>query len=204
MIRAFIAIPLPTALQRALEDVRAVYQQQSVAWRWVPPSHLHLTVKFLGDVPAESIASVAQAMEQAVTGQQPFVLMARALGCFPQPARPRVLWMGLDDTEGALLRLFQRLETALRERGFPPEERPLRPHVTLARIRQAPRGGHFRALLHTYDEHRFGELPVTALHLFQSRLHREGAVYTRLHCAALPSARLAETGQDEETHGQIG
>jgi 2'-5' RNA ligase len=202
MIRAFIAIPLPVALQRALEGIRAIGQQLPVTWRWVSPSHLHLTVKFLGDVPAEGIASVAQAMEQAVADQPPFVLMACALGCFPQPARPRVLWMGLDDSEGALLHLFQRLETALREHGFPPEDRPLRPHVTLARIRQAPRGDHFRTLLQTYNEHRFGKLPVTALHLFQSQLRREGAVYTLLHSAALSSTPLGEIGQDEEAHGQ--
>jgi 2'-5' RNA ligase len=203
MIRAFIAIPLPVALQHALEDVQAVCQPLPIAWRWVPTAHRHLTLKFLGDVPAERIPSIAQAMEQAVVGQQPFALMARALGCFPQPARPRVLWMGIEDSEGALLRLFQRLEAALRERGFPAEERPLRPHVTLARMRQAPRGAHFRTLLQTYHEHHFGELPVTALHLFQSQLQREGAVYTLLHSAALPSAPLAETGQDEEAHGQI-
>jgi 2'-5' RNA ligase len=203
MIRAFIAITLPVALQRALKDVQAICQPLPIAWRWVPPSHWHLTVKFLGDVPAERLAPVVQAMEQAMSGQQPFVLMARALGCFPQPARPRVLWMGLDDTEGALLRLFQRLEAALRERGFPPEERPLRPHVTLARIRQVPRGAHFRTLLQTYHEYRFGDVPVTALHLFQSQLHREGAVYTLLHSAALPSLPPAETGQHEDTHGQI-
>ena len=203
MIRAFIAIPLPVALQRALEDIRAIGQQLPVAWRWVPPSHLHLTVKFLGDVPADSIASVAQAMEQAVAAQPPFVLMAGALGCFPQPARPRVLWMGLEDTEGALLHLFQRLEAALRERGFPPEDRPLRPHVTLARIRQAPRGDHFRTLLHTYRDRHFGELPVAALHLFQSQLRREGAVYTLLHSAALLPTPRVESGLDEEAHGQI-
>jgi RNA 2',3'-cyclic 3'-phosphodiesterase len=194
MIRAFIAITLPVVLQQALEEVQARCQQLPVAWRWVPPEHRHLTMKFLGDVPAESIASVTQAMQQAATGRPPFTLVGRALGCFPHPARPRVLWMGLDDTEGALYDLLQRLEAALRERGFSLEDRPLRPHVTLARIRQVPRGDHFRTLLHTYRDRHFGELPVTALCLFQSQLRREGAVYTLLHSAALSSAPLVEAG----------
>lgn len=201
MIRAFIAITLPVELQQALEEVRVRYQQLPVAWRWIPPEYRHLTVRFLGDVPTESIVSVTQAMQQAVAGQPPFTLVGRTLGCFPHPARPRVLWMGLDDTEGALYDLLQRLELALREREFPREARPLRPHVTLARIRQVPRGDHFKTLLHTYHDQHFGELPVTALHLFQSQLHREGAVYTLLRSVALPPALRVENGLDGDVHG---
>lgn len=194
MLRAFIAITPPAALQHALEDVRADFQQLPVAFLWVQLSHLHLTLKFLGNVPAEDIAAITQAMEHAVTGQTPFRLFARALGCFPNPARPRILWMGLDDPEGTLLRLHQRVEAALVERGFAPEERAFRPHLTLARIHQAPHGQQFRSLLHTYHDRRFGDLPVDALHLFQSQLRQEGAMYTILRSATFHAPKAHDHG----------
>jgi 2'-5' RNA ligase len=113
------------------------------------------------------------------------------------------LWMGLDDPEDALFHLYQRLATALAERGFPPEARPFRPHVTLARIRQAPRGDQLSALLRTYDAHCFGTFPVEALYLFQSQLRPAGAYYTRLHTAPLRLASVSEADRDTTAHGQI-
>ena len=197
MIRTFIAITTPVTLQRAVEEVRAICQ------RLVQPSHLHVTLQFLGDVPGETVASLAQALDQAVSGQQSFTLLARALGCFPQPLRPRVLWMGLDDPDDALSHLYQRLATALAERGFPPEARLFRPHLTLARIRQAPRGDQISALLRTYDTHCFGAFPVDALRLFQSQLRPEGAHYTLLHAAPLLPASVSEAGRNTTAHGQV-
>ena len=79
------------------------------------------------------VPSLLQAMEQATQDQTAFPLRAKALGCFPHPARPRVLWVGLDDPSQALGRLNERLMAALTPLGFPPEDRPFHPHLTLAR-----------------------------------------------------------------------
>ena len=127
MLRAFIAITPPTTLQQTMAEVRQVFQRLSLPWRWVTPDHIHLTLRFLGNVPEESVTSLLHAMEQAAQGQIAFPLRARALGCFPHPTRPRVLWVGLDDPRQALGRLNERLMAALTTLGFPPEER----HQTL-------------------------------------------------------------------------
>jgi 2'-5' RNA ligase len=203
MIRTFVAIPAPVTLQHAVEEVHAACQRLPVRWRWVQPSHLHVTLQFLGDVPGESVASLAQALDQAVSEPQAFTLRACALGCFPQPSRPRVLWMGLNDPEQALSRLFQRLATALAERGFSPEAHSFRPHLTLARIRQVPRGDQFSALLRIYDTHCFGTFPVDALCLFRSQLRPEGAQYTLLHTAPLRPASLSGADRETTAHGQV-
>ncbi len=120
MLRAFIAITPPSTLQQSMAEVRQVFQHLSLPWRWVTPDHIHLTLRFLGNVPEESVPSLLQAMEQAAQGQIAFPLRARALGCFPHPTRPRVLWVGLDDPSQALGRLNERLMAALTPLGFPP------------------------------------------------------------------------------------
>jgi 2'-5' RNA ligase len=185
MIRAFIAITPSMALRQSARDVGAALQRLAPSWRWVDPEQIHLTLKFLGDVPAEALPAIGQAVEHAVAGQAPFTLLARTLGCFPHPSRPRVLWMGLEDPQQALAHLQQRLESALTPLGFPPETRPLHPHLTLARAQQMRGRGQLLPLLQSYQHRVFGELAVAEIQLFQSHLRRAGAVYTVLHSVTL-------------------
>ena len=187
MLRAFIAITPPTTLQQTMAEVRQVFERLSVPWRWVTPDHIHLTLRFLGNVPDESVTSLHQAMEQAVQGQTAFPLRARALGCFPHPARARVLWVGLHDPSQALERLNARLMVALIPLGFPPEDRPFHPHLTLARAQKTMPSSQLLPMLQTYQNRDFGEFLVMQVHLVQSQLQRGGALHTILHSVRLQS-----------------
>ncbi|HEY5870573.1 MAG TPA: RNA 2',3'-cyclic phosphodiesterase, partial [Candidatus Tectomicrobia bacterium] len=124
-------------------------------------------------------------VEQAVTGHRSFSIQARALGCFPHRSRPRLLWMGLHDSEGTLAHLQQCIESALQPAGFVPEQRPFHPHLTLARTVQAQRKEPLVSVLRMYSERFFGDFPVTHVQVFQSHLHRQGAVYTVLQTIPL-------------------
>jgi 2'-5' RNA ligase len=150
MIRAFIAIIPPTTLQQTMAEICQAFQRLSLPWRWVPPDHIHLTLKFLGNVPDESVTSLLQAIEQAAQGQSAFPLRARALGCFPHPARPRVLWVGLDDPHQTLGHLNERLIAALTPLGFPSEDRPFHPHLTLARVQNRSPSNQLLPMLQRY------------------------------------------------------
>jgi RNA 2',3'-cyclic 3'-phosphodiesterase len=185
MPRIFIAIKTPPALQPALEEVRASFQPLSIDFRWVLPSHLHATLKFLGDVPEAKLDAVFSALTSATAAQLPFVLKAKTLGCFPTPIRPRVLWMGLDDPHHGLDNVYQKLEAALTDVGFPAEERPFHPHLTLARIRRSTSCPPFSALLSTYKTRCFGAIEVDRIEVFQSQLQPTGAIYTVLYTALL-------------------
>jgi 2'-5' RNA ligase len=184
MIRVFIAIIPSLALQQSFAEVRAVFQRQALHLRWVQPEHVHLTLRFLGNVLPEKIVPIRQAMGRAVVGQAAFTLLARGLGCFPTLSRPRVLWMGLEP-HSALTQLQQCLEAELTPLRFAPEDRAFRPHLTLARMPQGLSHTQLGPLLQTYHTHGFGEVAVEQLHLFQSQLHRDGAVYTMLHSVML-------------------
>jgi 2'-5' RNA ligase len=183
MIRAFIAITPPPMLQQAFREVGTAFQGLPV--RWVQPEQVHLTLKFLGDVSAEQIVSMRQALEHAARDLAPFTVGAQSLGCFPNTSRPRILWMGLDDPQQVLSDLQQRVEAALRVLGFAPEARPFRPHLTLARFQEGSRVPRLLSLLQAYREHVFGDLPVTQMHLFQSQLRQEGVLYTIIHSITL-------------------
>jgi 2'-5' RNA ligase len=187
MIRAFIAITPPPTLQQTMAEVRQVFQGFALRWRWVTPDHIHLTLRFLGNMPDESVPPLLQAIEQAAQGQTAFPLRARALGCFPHPARPRVLWVGLDDPKQALGRLNERLMAALTPLGFPPEDRPFRPHLTLARVQNRMSSSQPLSVLQTYQNRDFGEFLVTQLHIVQSQLQRGGALHTILRSVTLQS-----------------
>ena len=107
---------------------------------------------------------------------KPFFLYAPGLwDAFLSRLVPRVLWIGLDDPSQALGRLNERLMAALTPLGFPPEERPFHPHLTLARAQNGAPSSQLWPMLQKYHNRDFGEFLVTQLHLVQSQLQRGGA-----------------------------
>ena len=97
--------------------------------------HVHLTLRFFADLPGERAAAVAAAASAAAAGAAAFDLEVRGLGRFPAHGPLRVVWAGLGSGRDALLELAAGLGRELEARGFPAEERPFAPHLTLARAR---------------------------------------------------------------------
>ena len=168
--RLFLALPMPEAARRAL---RALCQGLPGA-RWERPDQLHLTLRFLGDTRPEPRQALIARLAAEVW--PPVVVSLAGLGTFPSGGPPRALWVGVSGSRG-LLDLQARLEARVVDLGFPPEPRPFRPHVTLARLK-----GMSRAQLdaHLAPQHTFrlGPLEVPAFGLYASRTLPEGSVHT--------------------------
>jgi 2'-5' RNA ligase len=187
--RAFIAIGLSSEVMRWLRDARAglepVFPASSV--RWTNPTGIHLTLKFLGEVPIRSVDGIRSAMDEASLGCQPFRLFVEGLGCFPTDARPRVIWAGIR-RNAALMDLQKRLEDALQRVGFPKERRPFSPHLTLGRVRNGVPGGELgnigRAVKHA-PEKAAVEMEVAGYDLMKSILRPTGAEYARQYRTVL-------------------
>jgi 2'-5' RNA ligase len=148
--------------------------------RWVRPEGIHLTLKFFGELSGADVANIATVVGKAAEKEAPFALAVGGVGVFPDPHRPRVLWLGMNGDVERLL-VFQRgLEQALLQAGFPREERPFRPHLTLGRIRN-PKGliGLAR-VLEKGEGYTAGRFIASGLSLIQSELTPGGAMYTRL------------------------
>ena len=187
-IRAFIAIDLPPNVKGALGDVAATLAGRvprgalgTAAVRWMRPEQMHLTLRFLGDTPADRLPALFAALDGLAADRAPFALHLTEVGCFPNTRRPRVVWVGLGGAEQALATLVAALEAALRPLGWPPEDKPFRAHLTLGRVKdeRAAQGVEWAAAVPPLP------VPVTAVHLIESQLRPDGPRYFVRHASAL-------------------
>jgi 2'-5' RNA ligase len=127
MPRLFVAIDLPDAIKQQLLDL----QTHIPTARWTKLEQMHLTLRFIGEVPDEQVAPIKSSL--ATVTASPFELTLRNVGHFPPGKRtlPRVLWVGIDK-QPALNDLHQQIESALSQLGFKPDNKSFSPHITLA------------------------------------------------------------------------
>ncbi len=152
------------ALDSALEPLRAVPGGP----RWTPPERWHLTLVFLGDVPAAALEPLVGAVAPVVAATPPLALRLAGGGRFGSRRRPAVFWAGLDGDVRLLADLARRLATAVRGVGLPVEERPFRAHLTVGRWRPGrPADGDLPERL---AGTRGPAWPVTEVVLWRSRL----------------------------------
>jgi 2'-5' RNA ligase len=159
--------------------------------RWVRPESVHLTLRFWSDLQADAVPAVCEGLQRAAEGSAPFLAAVGGLGCFPNADRPRVLWMGLEDTQRQWLQLRRQIDASLAAEGVPAEEKPFRPHLTVARVRRAPERGKLDAFLDAHKNQAFGDVAVSQIHLMRSDLSGKGAVHTCLHSFLLQGDKLA-------------
>lgn len=191
-IRTFIAIELSQEIRNSLNRLQDRLKRQVPprSVRWVRPEAIHLTLKFLGDVPGPRMASISQAVETACHGLDRFTLELVGLGCFPNPRRPRVVWVGVREPTGTLPRLQKAVESELAGLGFEPENRPFSPHLTLGRVqRKVSRSDRQRLgeLIAGSDVGVVGRMTVPSVNVMRSDLRPSGAVYAAL--ARVPLGR---------------
>ena len=137
MVRSFISIPVSKegieVLERAVKRLDSEIGGQV---RWVRPRGIHLTLKFMGDIPASTLERVLEALPEVTSAFTPFEISMSGLGVFPNSRRPRVLWAGLDGDLTTLSALQIAVDQAVGKLGLPKEERPFSPHLTLGRVRR--------------------------------------------------------------------
>jgi 2'-5' RNA ligase len=144
---------------------------------WSRDANLHLTLKFLGEIPQTSVPDFSGAASRAVAGLAPFSIRLEQVGVFPKHGQPRVLWIGINDDSGKLGELHARLEDESANAGFAKDERPFRPHLTLARLRR-PQHARTLAAAHQQLEFEPQKIAVSELLVIRSELSSEGSKYT--------------------------
>ncbi len=195
LLRAFIAIAIPPKIRQAISSQTASLRKESGrAVRWVAVENIHLTLKFLGEVSAPNLELLAQALRAECAQTAPFTISVENLGCFPNPRRPRVIWIGLA-VPPELIRLHRQAEATAARLGYAPDDKPFAPHLTIGRVREqaAPEEIQaLRSLLERTTVPGLGTFTVNEVHLYKSDLKPEGPVYTRLVTARLEGS--SETG----------
>ena len=184
MIRAFIAIEIDAATVRRITAAIEQLKPRIRAIRWVGGGNFHLTLKFLGNIDESRIEPIGAALTDAFRPFPRLTINAKGLGVFPNPKRPRVLWVGLVGSQ--LASLQAKVESALTPLGFAPEEKSFTPHLTIGRWRQGERADRtLEQELGKWREHEFGVSPIDEMILFQSDLKPAGATYHRLKVVML-------------------
>jgi len=177
-MRLFIAIELPEDIRRSIATVQQRLKTAGVDANWTRPEGIHLTLKFLGEVPEAKVAGILQGMTDAARGAGPLRLEVSGAGAFPNVKVPRVLWLGLEGDIEKLAALQQAVEDAMAAAGFEREDRTFSPHLTLARIKFPRPRDHWQQRLEAIQGVRLGGFEADHVSLMMSELHPAGAVYT--------------------------
>jgi len=176
-MRLFVAIELSGSVRAVVKAVQDGLRPSCDGVRWVPVHQVHLTAKFLGEVSDAKVAGVSEAVARAAKAAAPFTMEVAGCGCFPPRGPARIVWVGLREESGALVRCVDVVEEELARLGFAKERRPFSPHVTIGRVRDDRSHGGIRSAVEafTFDS---VEQSVSSITLMSSVLSPKGPTYT--------------------------
>ncbi len=179
-MRAFIAINIPAPYREALAQRAAELEQNARDLRWVNQQNMHLTLAFLGEVPAQNVDSIRSGMDVAAHGHSAFSLGFGGGGTFPRRGEPRVAWVGFTGDLDAARDLQADVSKAMRGLGLRVDQRPFSPHVTVARINRQATPSARIAIARRFEQlslDDLGQFTVPAISLMESDLTDDGAIY---------------------------
>ncbi len=188
-IRAFICVDLPAAVRRRAEELQRRLATCGADVNWVRKENLHLTLRFLGEISRHQLESACAGTKRAAAGVEAFQLRFSGSGCFPSERHPKVVWVGLAEIPQAILNLHVGIEQELVQAGFPCEERPFSPHLTLGRVRSSRNSSRLVERL-SATEFNSETFLVREVVVMKSELKSSGAVYTPIERVELKQQRF--------------
>ena len=173
-MRTFVAVPVPDTVRKQVTLFLEEYRSKRLPVKWVTRENLHITVKFLGEIDEKMKDRIAAVLQEVCRRHHGFEVGFSGVGCFPDPRRPRVVWIGTDTGADRLSGLAQDIDGQLESLGFRKEKR-FHPHLTIGRIKKecsidAILGAEFST----------EPFSVQQLILFKSTLTPQGALYDSL------------------------
>ena len=177
-IRSFIAFDVDSdEVLRLVSEVQRKLAETGGDLKLVNPSNIHLTIRFLGDIPPSEVDRIFNEMEEV--DFSPFNVEIGGVGVFPNLNRLRVIWAGLRKGADELQSIFRQLEPRLRGLGFKPERR-FSSHITLARVRSPRNRTQLTNCITSLKDYQFGVLRLNCLKLKKSHLTPRGPIYSTL------------------------
>lgn len=176
-IRCFVAVTLPEPTRKQLGALQGRLKRAGLQARWVRPEALHLTLKFLGELPPDTFDRVVERLAQPLDGAVPLRLIPCGVGTFPPGSRARVVWTGMEGDVATLARLALEVESRVQCCGIERESRRFRPHLTLGRSTRLGGMGDVSGILRAESGFEAPPFAVRELVLYESRLRGEGASY---------------------------
>lgn len=179
-LRCFIAIELPDKIKNNIDTYIEKLNATKADVKWVPSKNLHLTLKFLGSTPEKIIPDISRKLlEIAKLYNNSFYMQILGAGVFPNTRHPRVVWLGIKDSEDAV-KIQKDIDESMKEFGFEMESREFKPHLTIGRVRSLKNKDLLMKELATLKEVDFGKIEVNSIALMKSELKPSGAEYFKL------------------------
>lgn len=173
-MRLFVALELPDEIKAELSSLTQKLKSVDMDAKWVKPENIHITLKFLGEVPDIEVAGVRKGVKEAVLGKKPFEVSLEGAGAFGRP--PRVLWVDLGKGKKKVVELIKDLNSSLDH--IRKEAREPSPHITLARIRFCRDIQGLNLAVESMKEGGFGGFEVESIELKKSVLTPKGPLYS--------------------------
>jgi RNA 2',3'-cyclic 3'-phosphodiesterase len=179
-MRAFIAIELPQNIKDNISRLQAELKASGADVKWVAPSHIHLTLKFLGDIDDRTKDAVRGLLNEIASHTPPFIIKLGGLGAFPDFRLPRIIWVGLSQGHDQAKTIVHQLENSLGQYGIDQETRPFSSHITIGRVRSRKNMPYLTRDLPgtgTNATEDLGEFQAGKITFFKSTLLPQGPVY---------------------------
>ncbi len=177
-MRLFVALDIPAEVRGAIGEMIARLRDVARGARWVRPEGVHVTLKFIGEMPAERVTAIQEGLRGAGVAA-PVEARFRGAGFFPNERHPRVFWAGVEASPN-LAELAGAVDARLSKLGIAAEVREFRPHLTLARFKSEDGLPRLREEIKKREPFDFGSMRASEFHLFRSELGPGGAKYTKL------------------------
>ncbi|MDO4587218.1 MAG: RNA 2',3'-cyclic phosphodiesterase [Planctomycetia bacterium] len=198
VVRTFIAVDIASGIRSEIQKTIRPFKTHFPGIKWVDNANFHVTLKFLGDVPANELYHLIQAVEKGCQNIEPFDLVFNGLGAFPDSFSPRTLWVGVSDGVEEIRTLGKQIDDALHQIGYPLESRFFTPHLTIGRARKEdrqknppfkdtldPSFGLLSKMISEQNDHYFGCCAVDEVVIYSSELNRFGPKYDILAAVEL-------------------
>ena len=195
-IRSFIAINIPAKIRNKLEKIQDDLKKSNAALQLVRPKNIHITLKFLGNVPVENINDIQYAINESVSGFRIFSVSFEKIGVFPNPEYPRVIWVGIEKGVEELSLLNTKIENSLSKFSLHQENRRFQPHLTIARVRSDKSRKRLSSILEKLEDIEAGKMLAKEICLMESILKPQGAQHNILKIFPLNRSEERRVGKE--------
>ncbi|OYT55843.1 MAG: RNA 2',3'-cyclic phosphodiesterase [Candidatus Hecatellales archaeon ex4484_218] len=178
-IRSFIAVDIE---DKSLQDKIVILQQDLMGTganlKFVEPENLHLTLRFLGEIPSSILEQVCRELKTLKFNV--FNLNLQGVGAFPNLRRINVVWVGVKEGAENLKQIAQKVELTVRKLGFPPDPKGFSPHLTIARLKTGKNKDKLASFLENFQDYEVGWMIVNTIKVKKSTLTPKGPIYTTI------------------------
>lgn len=178
-IRSFFAFDIEdNRIVKRISEVQGILANTGADLKLVSAQNIHLTIRFLGDIPVSMIDVIYEEMKKIQFA--PFKIEIKGLGAFPKLNYPRVIWIGIKKGSDLIEDIFSQLEHRLVGLGFKKDNKGFSPHLTIARVRTGRNKARLADLIMEHEDYEIGVVNVNCLRLKKSDLTPRGPIYTNL------------------------